>query len=186
MKLELQFFGGRGAGNTLVTPNGKRNKENAFDPNNVPKQLNTVTVKSWVADNIESDMRQYHWSPVIEMQDIGSGVHKAIDDKDDTVTLYVRKILKQSEKALQVELDAETRVGNRGTEKGFRAWIPKSQIKDYNRKNNYMIEEKEGEYRSHHLGAENEKAAVKDFEKKNKGYTVKWDEKKHSYVKVKK
>lgn len=81
-----------------------------------------VTVKRWLAEQKREEMAKYHLAPTFEYVD-GYWVNL----EDETVTMNVVKVLKETEKAIQLSMDCETLIGMNAHDP-FAMWFPKSQI----------------------------------------------------------
>lgn len=81
-----------------------------------------VTVKRWLAEQKREEMAKYNLAPTFEYVD-GYWVNR----EDDTVTMNVVEVLKETEKAIQLSMDCETRTGMNAHDP-FAMWFPKSQI----------------------------------------------------------
>lgn len=85
-----------------------------------------ITVKGWFGDKIKAEMKKYNLSPTFEYVKTEAGVDYYKDTKNDTVTMNVVEKVGESEKAIKVMLDCETR--DFDAHDPWTAWIPKSQI----------------------------------------------------------
>jgi hypothetical protein len=83
--------------------------------------MTKLTAKRWIIDQKRDEMRKYHLDLCFEYAN-----NYYADVENDTVTIRVVEIVKESEKAMQVKAECET------TEQRFHEpfilWIPKSQI----------------------------------------------------------
>ena len=79
----------------------------------------TIKVKEWFFDNVYGEATKYHIYLNVEYK-----VVNGIEMLDHT-TLRVDEVLKETEKAVQVVLDAETESGYYHS---WKTWIPKSVI----------------------------------------------------------
>ena len=85
--------------------------------------MKNIIIKSWICDKIREDMKKYHLAPVWGLKEFGEYY------VDEAGNCIVRgKVIKESEKAVQVELETETRIGMNLTGKTWTTWIPKSQL----------------------------------------------------------
>lgn len=88
-----------------------------------------ATVKAWIIEKARSEMRKYHLAPVFEyVYDEAQGGNYYKDTTNDTITVYTTDEIKETEKAIMVNLICETREGMNATDKTFKLWIPKSQL----------------------------------------------------------
>ena len=87
----------------------------------------TITVKRWIGDQKYDEMKAYNRAPEFVYTETEQGEYYA-DTENDTITMVVLKVLKESAKAVQVEL--ETKDFNTGdfVTKKWTVWFPKSQI----------------------------------------------------------
>ena len=79
----------------------------------------TIKVKEWFFDKVYEEATKYHIYLNVEYK-----VVNGIEMLDHT-TLRVDEVLKETEKAVQVVLDAETKSGSYHS---WKTWIPKSVI----------------------------------------------------------
>ena len=79
----------------------------------------TIKVKEWFFDKLYEEAMKYHIYLNVEYK-----VVNGIEMLDHT-TLRVDEVLKETEKAVQVVLDAETESGSYHS---WKTWIPKSVI----------------------------------------------------------
>lgn len=86
-----------------------------------------MRVKEWVIDKIEDESRKYNRYIDVTEYSRQNAVGMVKADKDGFVEIIADQILKETEKAIQVQLSTG---GVVGSAKGWRAWIPKSQISD--------------------------------------------------------
>lgn len=86
-----------------------------------------ITVKRWIGDQKYDEMKAYNRAPEFVYAQTEQGEYYA-DTENDTITMVVLNILKESAKAVQVEL--ETKDLNTGdfVAKKWTTWFPKSQI----------------------------------------------------------
>ena len=79
----------------------------------------TIKVKEWFFDKVYEEAKKYH----IYL----NGGYKVVNGIEmlDHTTLRVDEVLKETEKAVQVVLDAETESGSYHS---WKTWIPKSVI----------------------------------------------------------
>ena len=79
----------------------------------------TIKVKEWFFGKVYEEAKKYH----IYL----NGEYKVVNDIEmlDHTTLRVDEVLKETEKAVQVVLDAETESGSYHS---WKTWIPKSVI----------------------------------------------------------
>ena len=79
----------------------------------------TIKVKEWFFDKVYEEAKKYH----IYL----NGEYKVVNGIEmlDHITLRVDEVLKETEKAVQVVLDAETESGSYHS---WKTWIPKSVI----------------------------------------------------------
>ena len=79
----------------------------------------TIKVKEWFFDKVYEEAKKYH----IYL----NGKYKVVNGVEilDHTTLRVDEVLKETEKAVQVVLDAETESGSYYS---WKTWIPKSVI----------------------------------------------------------
>lgn len=89
--------------------------------------MNKLTVKRWIADQKRDEMKKYNLAPCFEYVTNEDGVEYYADEKNDTVTFIIEKKAKETEKAICVEVQTETRTGM-NAHKAFTLWFPKSQI----------------------------------------------------------
>ncbi len=82
----------------------------------------TITVKRWLAEQKREEMAKYNLAPTFVYHN-----DFWVNIEDDTVTMNVVEVLKETEKAVQLAMDCETRAGMNGHEP-FTMWFPKSQI----------------------------------------------------------
>ena len=79
----------------------------------------TIKVKEWFFDKVYEEAKKYHIYLNGEYKDV-NGIEML-----DHTTLRVDEVLKETEKAVQVVLDAETESGSYHS---WKTWIPKSVI----------------------------------------------------------
>ena len=80
----------------------------------------TMTVKSWVIDKAQQIASGYNC--FIDFEREADGSRK---ERDGYTTVFCDEVLSESEKAIQVRLRTGEIVGS---VKGWKLWIPKSQI----------------------------------------------------------
>ena len=87
----------------------------------------TITVKRWIGDQKYDEMKAYNRAPELVYAQTEQGEYYA-NTENDTITMVVLNVLKESAKAVQVEL--ETKDFNTGdfVAKKWTTWFPKSQI----------------------------------------------------------
>ena len=87
----------------------------------------TITVKRWIGDQKYDEMKAYNRAPEFVYAKTEQGEYYA-NTEDDTITMVVLNVLKESAKAVHVEL--ETKDLNTGdfVTKKWTTWFPKSQI----------------------------------------------------------
>lgn len=80
----------------------------------------TIEMKTWLFDKIQSEANKYH--TYIDVEYV-NGYYE--NTETNTVIAYVKEVLKETEKAIQVRFST----GNvDGSTKGWTAWVAKSQI----------------------------------------------------------
>lgn len=87
--------------------------------------LNSIKLKSWMANQIRNEMAKYHWMPVFKYWISPNGIEQAHNLDNDSYE-FVGKVVQETEKAYKVEFEVETE-GFRGVKKPFTKWVPKSQ-----------------------------------------------------------
>ena len=78
-----------------------------------------ITVKEWFFDKVYEEMRKYSWYPVFEYVNV-NGINMA-----DHTKIHLENVLRETEKAFYIEIDAESMDGH---PRAFKTWIPKSVI----------------------------------------------------------
>ena len=66
----------------------------------------TITVKRWIGDQKYDEMKAYNRAPEFVYTETEQGEYYA-DTENDTITMVVLKVLKESAKAVQVELETK-------------------------------------------------------------------------------
>lgn len=101
-----------------MTNAGKRGKiERVILMENKVQELK---VKKWIIDRAQETAGRYNTYIDYARQEDGAALVE-----DGYITVLVREVLKETEKAVQVLLDTGDVVGSY---KGWKVWVPKSQI----------------------------------------------------------
>lgn len=87
----------------------------------------TITVKRWIGDQKYDEMKAYNRAPEFVYAQTEQGKYYA-DTENDTITMVVLNVLKESAKAVQVELETLDLNTDEYVAKKWTAWFPKSQI----------------------------------------------------------
>ena len=87
----------------------------------------TITVKRWIGDQKYDEMKAYNRAPEFVYAETEQGKYYA-DTENDTITMVVLNVLKESAKAVQVELETMNLNTDEYVAKKWTTWFPKSQI----------------------------------------------------------
>ena len=101
----------------------KRNRNIIREVLNMVTSNSVVKVPEWFFDKVEDESKKYHILLTGEYNEVKT--ESGVIPMRDHTRLRVDEVLKETEKAYQVALDAETIEGT-GTQ--WRTWIPKSII----------------------------------------------------------
>jgi len=83
----------------------------------------TITVRRWIGDQKYDEMKRYNRAPEF----IYTNGYYA-DIENDTITMVVLNVLKETAKAVQVELETMDLNTDEYVAKKWTTWFPKSQI----------------------------------------------------------
>lgn len=87
-----------------------------------------ITVKRWIGDQKYDEMKAYNRAPeFVYVEDEEQGRYYA-DTKNDTITMVVLNVIKETAKAVQVELETMNFSTDEYVAKKWTTWFPKSQI----------------------------------------------------------
>lgn len=87
----------------------------------------TITVKRWIGDQKYDEMKAYNRAPEFIYKETEGGSYYA-DTENNTITMVVLNILKETSKAVQVELETLNLNTCEYVDKKWTTWFPKSQI----------------------------------------------------------
>lgn len=85
--------------------------------------MKNIIIKSWICDKIRGEMHKFHIDLVWGLKEWGEHY---IDESGNCIVRGT--VIKETEKAIQVELATQTREGMNARSKTWTTWIPKSQL----------------------------------------------------------